>query len=64
MYRYEEITSKKLLGKHKRSDQLENREDHMVTAGVHDSEPPEKKRHKELQKRLDKMDKHGFLKPS
>ena len=68
MNRYEEITSKKLLGKRKRSGQLEIRQD-MMAASIHESEataskPPEKKRHKELQKRLDKMDKRGFLKPS
>ena len=28
------------------------------------NKPPPEKRHKELQKRLDKMDKRGFLKPS
>ena len=64
MYRYEEITSKKLLGKRKRSGQLEERDDMLPAGEATASKPPEKKRHKELQKRLDKMDKRGFLKPS
>ena len=79
IFRYEEITSKKLLGKRKRSDQLEIREDMMAAAAAATTsmsapesepgsasanKPPPEKRHKELQKRLDKMDKRGFLKPS
>ena len=62
-HRYEEITSKKLLGKRKRSSVVEG-ELVDVNFEVGQANLVEKGRHKQLQKRLDKMDKKGFLKPS
>ena len=62
--RYEEITSKKLLGKRKSGGGGPG--DGEVEAGEGEALKPGplKKRHRELQSRLDKMDKRGFLKPS
>lgn len=62
LYRYEEITSKKLLGKRKRSSNVESEAVDAFEVG--EAKLAEKGRHKQLQKRLDKMDKKGFLKPS
>ena len=59
MHRYEEVTSKKLLGKRKRSS------DHEGVLDTHEEgQLVERGRHKELRKRVDKMEKKGFLKPS
>ena len=66
--RYEELTSKKLLGKRKsgRGSNGGLGGDGLECAGEGESlkPAPSKKRHVELQKRLDKMDKRGFMKPS
>ena len=56
------MASKKLLGKRKSGGCFE--EDELEPGEGETSRPALKKRHRELQNRLDKMDKKGFLKPS